>query len=90
MMDVFGETYHLNLDTIDEFVNLPKDAVSGDTEVQHISILKYEMVKLLLEVVLSESEEVDDKLGYKGSNNLPLPFKLAWNTMLKNKFIEKF
>jgi hypothetical protein len=90
MLDVFGETYHLNLDNIDSFVNLPTETVSGETEVQHISVLKYEMVKLLLDVVLTESEEVDDKLGMKGSNNLTLPFKLAWNTMLKNKFIEKF
>jgi len=90
MLDVFGETYHLNLDNIDSFVNLPTETVSGETEVQHILVLKYEMVKLLLDVVLTESEEVDDKLGMKGSNNLTLPFKLVWNTMLKNKFIEKF
>ena len=89
MIDIFGESYHLNLEKIDEFVNYYPQS-TGETDNQQISILKYEMVKLLVEVVLSETEEVDDKLGMKGSNKLTLPFKLAWNTMLKNKFIEKF
>lgn len=89
MMEIFGENYFLDLEKIDQFVNLPS-ITSGETDTQHISILKYEMVKLLSEVVLSGNEEVDDKLGAKVSNNLPLPFKLAWNTMLKNKFIQKF
>jgi hypothetical protein len=89
MMNVFGESYHFNLEKIDEFVNYYSQT-TGETDNQHISIIKYEMVKLLVEIVLSETEEVDDKLGMKGSNNLTLPFKLSWNTMLKNKFIEKF
>jgi hypothetical protein len=88
-MNVFGESYHFNLEKIDEFVNYYPQT-TGETDNQHISIIKYEMVKLLVEIVLSETEEVDDKLGMKGSNNLTLPFKLSWNTMLKNKFIEKF
>jgi hypothetical protein len=42
-----------------------------------------------MDVVLSEVEEVDDKLGMKGTKNLAFSFKLAWNTMLKYKFIQK-
>jgi hypothetical protein len=69
---------------------LPTEEVSGKSESQHISILKYELVKMLTDVVLTETEEVDDKLGMRGSQNLTIPFKLAWNTLLKYKFIEKF
>ena len=48
------------------------------------------MVKTLTDVILSESEDIDEKLGGKASGHLTIPFKLAWNTMLVNKLIEKF
>jgi hypothetical protein len=48
------------------------------------------MVKTLTDVILSESEDIDEKLGEKASGQLTIPFKLAWNTMLVNKLIEKF
>jgi hypothetical protein len=89
MIQVFGENYYLDLEKIDEFINLPIQQPSGVTDTQHISILKYEMVKLLSEVVLTEQEEVDEKLGTRSSEKLPIPYRIAWNTMLFYKFIQK-
>lgn len=90
MIKVFGENYYLDLEKIDNFINLPhQEPSSGVTDTQHISILKYEMVKLLSEVVLTEQEEVDEKLGERGSEKLTVPYRLAWNTMLFYKFIQK-
>jgi hypothetical protein len=92
MITIFNENYYLNLDNIDNFVNIPQSTPpSGETEnQQQISIVKYEMVKLLTDVIMTESEDVDEALGNKATNQLTIPFKLAWNTMLKHKFIEKF
>jgi hypothetical protein len=87
MIQVFGEDYHLNLTNIDKFVNL--EPVSGDTDNQHISVMRYEMIKIMVDVVLSETEDVDDKLGTKGAEKLNIPFRLAWNTLLRYKLIEK-
>jgi hypothetical protein len=87
MISVFGENYHLNLTNIDKFVNL--ESGSGDTENQHISVTKYEMIKIMIDVVFSEQEDVDDKLGTKGAEKLNIPFRLAWNTLLRYKLIEK-
>jgi hypothetical protein len=89
MIQVFGENYYLDLEKMDEFINLPNQEISGQTDTQHISILKYEMVKLMTEVVLSEQEEVDEKLGLRGSEKLAIPYRLAWNTMLFYKFIQQ-
>jgi hypothetical protein len=89
MIQVFGENYYLDLEKIDEFINLPNQELSGQTDTQHISILKYEMVKLLTDVVLTEQEEIDEKLGIKGSDRLTIPYRLAWNTMLFYKFLQK-
>jgi len=89
MLQVFGENYYLDLEKLDSFINLPNQETSGSTDTQHISILKYEMVKLMTEVVLSDQDEVDEKLGDRGAEKLTIPYRLAWNTMLFYKFIQK-
>jgi|694.fasta_scaffold110627_3 hypothetical protein len=92
MITIFNENYYLNLDNLDKFVNVPSTLpTTGDTEhQQQIAIVKYEMIKLLTDVIMTESEDIDDKLGSKATNQLTIPFKLAWNTMLNYKFIEKY
>jgi len=85
MIDIFGENYYLNIEKIDTFCNLEKT----EEESQKVSIMKYELIKMLSEVVLSEMNEIDDKLGAKGSRELSIPFKLSWNTMLRYNLIEK-
>lgn len=91
MITLFGENYYINLDNIDKYVNIHTLPLSGSTEPeQHISVVKYEIVKTLIDVVLSESEDIDEKLGGKASAQLTIPFKLSWNTLLVNKLVEKF
>jgi hypothetical protein len=87
MLELLGENYYLNLERIDNFVNVPS---SGDTEeTDKIAFVKYEMIKIMTDVIMSETEDIDEKLGNKASSQLTIPFKLSWNTMLFNKFIEK-
>lgn len=90
MLGILNEYYYLDLDKMEELVNLPtsSDGESGNTE-QHISILKYDMLKIMVDVLLSESEEVDEKLGPK-SSELSIPFKLAFNTLINKKIINKY
>jgi hypothetical protein len=90
MLSILNEYYYLDLDKMEELVNLPtsSDGESGSTE-QHISILKYDMLKIMVDVLLSESEEVDEKLGPK-SSELSIPFKLAFNTLINKKIINKY
>jgi hypothetical protein len=83
-----GENYYFDLDVINDYINIEsKQVVTGDTD-QHISVVKYEMVKMMMEIVVTEQEETDEMLGHKGSNNLTIPFKIAWNTLLKHKMIQ--
>ena len=63
---------------------------SGTTEMK-INIIKFELVKMLLEVVLSEDSEIDDKLGLKSaSSNISVPFKIAFNSLLNKKLINHY
>ena len=91
MLELLGEHYYLNLENMDKFVNVSNMSSSGTTEGEDIiAFVKYEMIKLMTDVIMTETEDIDEKLGSKSSSQLTIPFKLAWNTMLLNKFIEKF
>jgi hypothetical protein len=56
-----------------------------------INVIKYELVKLLLDVILSEDTEIDEKLGLKSSSNsTSVPFKIAFNSLLNKKLINHY
>jgi hypothetical protein len=42
----------------------------------------------MLDVVLSEVGDIDEKMGLKGSNDLTIPFKFAFNTLLRYEIIQ--
>jgi hypothetical protein len=90
MLKVLGEHYYLDLDKIDDYVQIKEVTPStGITDTTHISIIKYETVKLMMEIIMDEPEEVDETLGVKGTNNLSIPFKIAFNTLLYKKLLNK-
>jgi hypothetical protein len=48
------------------------------------------MVKMLMEVILSENEELDEKLGIKSSSKTSIPFRIAFNSLLNKKLINHY
>lgn len=86
MIQIFNEHYYLDLDEIEKYVNIP--SVSGGSEM-HINVVKYEIIKMMLEVIVTEDNETDDTLGLK-SSGLSIPFKLAFNTLLNKKLLNKY
>jgi hypothetical protein len=94
MISVLGENYFIDLDKVEAYLDMSDDLnfepLSGTTEMR-INVIKFELVKLLLETVLSEQEPVEDKLGLNSSkNNTSIPFKLAFNTLLNKKLINHY
>ena len=98
MLKIFGEEYFLDLDKIEECVNIPKDPSTEPSEdvvdeeeshMQHISVVKYEIIKTMIEVIMTENSEIDEMMGTK-SNELSIPFKLAFNSLLNKKIITKY
>jgi hypothetical protein len=90
MLTFLGENYFIDLEELESRVNLSKDYIpSGESE-QQISVVKYDIYKNLIEVILTEREEMDENLGIHNSNNLTIPFKIAFNTLLINSIIKKF
>jgi len=91
MLKILGDHYYFDLDQIEEFINVEpiEGEISGETTNQ-ISVVKYEMVKMLIDTVLTEDEEADETLGLKATNDLSIPFKLAFNSLLNKKLINKY
>lgn len=84
MFKIFNESYYVDVDVLEDYVNIP--STSGEP---HVHIVKYEIIKSMIDTVLTESNEIDENLGFK-SNELSLPFKIAFNTLLTKKIINKF
>ena len=86
MIKVLGEQYYIDINKVQDIITIP-NTTTGDTE-QNVSIVKFELIKTMIDVLLTESEEIDENLGVKGSNNLTMPFKLAFNTLLVHGIIK--
>lgn len=92
MIPIWDENYYIDLDRIEEFIDLTNvinDEISGNTSDHKINVVKYEMVKMMLEVIMSEHSEDDEKLGIKNSQ-LSIPFRLAFNSLLNKKIISSY
>jgi hypothetical protein len=93
MIKVLGENYYIDLDKVEEYLDMsnqyPEEETSGNTETR-INIIKFEMVKMLMDTVLTEHEEIDEQLGMKSSSNTSIPFRLAFNSLLNKKLINHY
>ena len=100
MLKILNEEYYLDFDKLEEVVNIPqtKEPVivnEGDEDddldelTQQISVVKYEMIKTMIEVILTEGGEIDEAMGSR-SSELSIPFKLAFNSLLNKKILNKY
>jgi hypothetical protein len=93
MIKVLGENYYIDLDRVEEYLDMSQtendETMSGESETK-INIIKFEMVKMLMDTVLTEHEEIDEKLGMKSSTNTSIPFRLAFNSLLNKKLINHY
>jgi hypothetical protein len=96
MLKILNEEYFLDLDKIENCVNIPKDTSKksddeddSDESMQHISVVKYELIKMMIDVIMTESNEIDETLGTR-SSEITIPFKLAFNTLINKQIITKY
>lgn len=83
MLTILGQNYYVDLDKLDQELQIT--GVSGDTQ---IHLVKYEVVKMMIDTVLTEVENVDENMGFK-SSELTIPFKIAFNTLMFKNIINK-
>jgi hypothetical protein len=92
MLKFLGENYYLDINELEKQVSYEKSVlpITGDTENsdQQISVTRYDTFKSLIEVLLTEREELDETLGIHGAKDLTIPFKIAFNTLLINNILK--
>jgi hypothetical protein len=96
MFKIVGENYYIDIDAVDECVQftekVPVDDIEDDEtqmkEEKQIHLVKYELIKSMIETVLTENEEVDETMAFK-SSELTIPFKIAFNSLLVKSIIKK-
>jgi hypothetical protein len=101
MIKVLGEHYYFDLDQIEQYLDMSDKSTEESTEKStddkdlsisetKINIIKFEMVKMLMDTVLTENEDTDETLGSKSSSNTTIPFRLAFNSLLNKKLINYY
>ena len=53
MFKIFNDNYYVDIDEIEKYINITSQ--TGGTEL-HINVIKYETVKIMLEVLMTEDE----------------------------------
>jgi hypothetical protein len=87
-LDIVGVPMYVD---VDEFINLvtTHSTKKDDDDSLQINAPKYEILRLLLDVVLSDNEIVDDTLGIRALRNSTIPFKLTLNTLINYNIIKE-
>lgn len=92
MINVLGENYYIDLDEVEKYLEFSSEvgAFTGETE-QKVNLIKFDLIKLLLETVLTEGDDgFDEKLGIKSATKTTIPFRLAFNSLLNKKLINHY
>jgi hypothetical protein len=86
-------------ETVEDILNEAKKDFLKENEgldeknIHNVDIIdfpKWETTKVMMECILSENGPVDEAMGFtKLSNQLSIPFKMSFNTLLKHKIIKK-
>jgi hypothetical protein len=88
MVEIFGKSYYIDLDGITEKCRTGNNITDEDGgEVTEVNIFKYEVIKMCLDRILGEIDEVDEELGKFAQEGTSVSFKIAFNTLIKNQIL---
>tara|TARA_R110000787_G_scaffold40066_10_gene99843 strand:- start:1530 stop:1841 length:312 start_codon:yes stop_codon:yes gene_type:complete len=74
---------------VQAFLNLVTINDKDEENKFEINAPKYEIYRLMLEVVLSHSEEMDNAISYLALEKKGFDFKLAFNTLIENNVLKE-
>ena len=99
MVKIFGKQHYIDFDAITDQCRInQKPTTKRKTKTQddlensssiEVNIFKYELIKMCLDRILSEFEEVDNALGAFAQNDTSISFNLAFNSLIKSEIIKE-
>lgn len=88
MVEIFGKNYYIDVDGITSKCQTGTTLKNEDgSESLEINLFKYETIKMCLERVLNEFQEIDEEMGPFAQNEVSLSFKIAFNTLIKYEIL---
>ena len=73
-----------------EPINEQSEMVPEQNNGIQVDISKWEILRLMIDAIMNTNPDVDDKLGMAGlNNNSSIPFKIAFNTLLKYNILQE-
>jgi hypothetical protein len=87
MVEIFGKSYYIDIDGIVEKCKLNKSTEDEENGSETIDILKFDLIKMCIDTILTETVEVDESMGEYGSKVATISFKIAFNTLIKNNIL---
>lgn len=90
MVEIFGKNYFIDIDGITEKCKTGNTVKNeDDTESLEVNIFKYEIIKMCLERILNDFQDVDEEMGVFGQTDTGISFKIAFNTLIKNEILKE-
>jgi hypothetical protein len=88
MLEIFGKNYYIDIDGITSKCQIQNPIKKEEeTETFEINIFKYETIKMCLDRILNEYIEMDEQIVPFSQNEVSVSFKIAFNTLIKNKIL---
>lgn len=91
MFKIFGDEWYLDLNYLDAKLRIDYDSTNSkedEEKGQTINVVSYEVYKFLIEVLMTDKDDIDEVMGIR-SSDVPIPFKLAFNTLVKDNILKK-
>lgn len=88
MVEIFGKNYFIDIEGITEKCktgNTIKNEDGGES--LEVNIFKYEIIKMCLDRLLNDFEDVDEEIGAFAQNDTTISFRIAFNTLIKYEII---
>ena len=90
LLEMGGKEFYFDIDKLASEVQIDKktecELIEENPDLMStlkIDVTKYEMYRDLIGTLLTPNENIiDNKMGMVGLNELPIPFKLSFNTLL--------
>jgi hypothetical protein len=99
LLEVGGKEFYFDIDKLANEVQYDMEVKSNDEEkceeindfnALKIDVTKYEMYRDLIGTLLTPTDAIiDNKMGMMALNDLPIPFKLSFNTLLMKGIIKE-
>ena len=93
MVEVFGEYYYIDIEKIVESCEMNVEPIKNEDGTplqveQTINVFKYDTVKQCLDTILTENSQDDNGIGLL-NGEISIPFKFAFNTLIKYGILVK-